>query len=523
MTDKSQTEGQILILADHRFCRGIRMTKRTLLLLLLWCVLSLGASAQYNCASSTKLVCQIPFATGGSTAGATAPLTNAVAFNAPIAAQLSQLPLVSSASGVTIIFDKANNPIGTTENLGPILTEQAQTIGRHRLFLGFSFQQFNFNSIDGIGLGRVPFVYQAAAGNVSQYIQETEHISFKFDQYIALATFGLTSRTDFTMVLPFERVSIGSGATMGTAGTQYFVGPAPNYQQLGTGPSPQPYVVGSASGIGDILFNIKQWFYKGERTNIAGGFLMRLPTGDALNYLGSGAYGYNPYAVLSYQLKPWISPHARIGYQWNTNTVLVPNGIRGPSRLPGGFQYDVGADTLIWKKFSTTLAADLLGYYVVNSPYLIPTTTSIPGYGLTFPNLEKVTKSYNWIRLALELNEAHQQPRLLDLCQCAMADEQRRPSQQSGATYRNILQVQAASWRPMCNARGTGPTRNGVDPQPWISPRNLVGLSPSAKPCPLPSRPLRAIGRFEAAAVLPPGGESAICIAQASQGKIFFQ
>ena len=361
------------------------MTKRTLLLLLLWCVLSLGASAQYNCASSTKLVCQIPFATGGSTAGATAPLTNAVAFNAPIAAQLSQLPLVSSASGVTIIFDKANNPIGTTENLGPILTEQAQTIGRHRLFLGFSFQQFNFNSIDGIGLGRVPFVYQAAAGNVSQYIQETEHISFKFDQYIALATFGLTSRTDFTMVLPFERVSIGSGATMGTAGTQYFVGPAPNYQQLGTGPSPQPYVVGSASGIGDILFNIKQWFYKGERTNIAGGFLMRLPTGDALNYLGSGAYGYNPYAVLSYQLKPWISPHARIGYQWNTNTVLVPKpDFSGPSRLPGGFQYDFGADMKAIK--NVTLAIDLLGNQFLNSPALkigpFNSPLGIPGYDL---------------------------------------------------------------------------------------------------------------------------------------------
>ena len=372
------------------------MTKRTLLFLVMWCLSSVGAIAQQfpNCGSSTtKLVCQIPFATGGTGSITAQAQKTAIAFNASIAAQLTQLPLQSSASGVVFVFNKALGVDEPLENLGPILTDRAQTLGKNRLFVGFSFQEFNFNSIDGIGLGAVPYVYQATSGSVSQYVQETEHISFKVNQYVVLATYGLTNKTDISIILPFERVSIGSGAASGPPGTQYFVGPPPGYAQLGTGPVNQPYVVGIASGIGDILFNIKQLFVKGERTNVSGGFLLRIPSGDALNYLGSGAYGLNPYAVLSYQIKPWIAPHARIGYQWNTNTVLIPNarGV-GPSRLPGGFQYGLGVDTKVVK--NVTLAADFLGNQFLNSPTLLAGTSYIPGYKQNPPSVTPGTASY---------------------------------------------------------------------------------------------------------------------------------
>jgi hypothetical protein len=298
------------------------------------------------------------------------------------------------------VFNKALGVDEPLENLGPILTERAQTLGKNKLFLGFSFQRFTFNSIDGIGLGAVPYVYQTVTSPgplpFSQYSQEKEHISFNVNQYVVLATYGLTNKTDISIVLPFERVSIGSGAASGPPGTQYFVGAPPGYAQLGTGPVRQRYVVGTASGIGDILFNIKQLFVKGERTNVSGGFLLRIPSGDALNYLGSGAYGLNPYAVLSYQIKPWIAPHARIGYQWNTNTVLIPNGRGGSSRLPGGFQYDLGADAKVVK--NVTLAGDFLGNQFLNSPALATGTYSppvgIPGYNLHPISVTGVTTTY---------------------------------------------------------------------------------------------------------------------------------
>ncbi len=61
---------------------------------------------------------------------------------------------------------------------------------------------------------------------------------------------------------------------------------------------------------------------------------------------------------MSYQWK--VAPHARLGYQWNTNTVLIPSSSSGgSSRLPGGFQYDIGADWSATKQI--TVAGDFLG------------------------------------------------------------------------------------------------------------------------------------------------------------------
>ena len=354
------------------------MIRRTLSFLLLCSVWGVAALAQIDCTTSTKLVCQIPVATR-----ATAPGTvgnQAQAFNASFAAQLSQLPLPSSATGIVLVFDKSTNDYKVLDNLGPILTDRARTIGKRRLYLGFSFQQFNFNSINGIKLDSVPFVLTSTSGNQDQYFVQTQNISFKFNQYVALATYGLTAHTDVSLIMPIVRVSLGVGQTVyGSAGygTEYIVNhppqQPPTYGQVQV---PIPYTPGIASGIGDVMVNVKHEFTGESRVRFAGGMLLRFPTGDALNYLGSGAYGFNPYGVFSYDSR--VSPHARIGYIWNTNTVLIQStnisspsctststppaaGCVSSSQLPGGLQYDVGADAKIFQR--VTLAADLFGKF----------------------------------------------------------------------------------------------------------------------------------------------------------------
>jgi hypothetical protein len=75
---------------------------------------------------------------------------------------------------------------------------------------------------------------------------------------------------------------------------------------------------------------------------------VRFPTGDALSYLGSGSYGFKPFAVYSYRAR--ISPHVLIGYEWNTDSVTagdLTTGTKGD--LPNDFIYTVGADARIFK------------------------------------------------------------------------------------------------------------------------------------------------------------------------------
>ena len=82
--------------------------------------------------------------------------------NEAVGIQVSQLPLASPSSGITFSFDKVTKleTPSTDESLGPVLGERAGTIGRRKLFLGFSYQYFNFSSIDGRDINNIPTVLQ---------------------------------------------------------------------------------------------------------------------------------------------------------------------------------------------------------------------------------------------------------------------------------------------------------------------------------------------------------------------------
>ncbi len=361
------------------------MIRRTLQLLLMVTISSIGALGQINCtppsSSAQKLVCQIPFSTGvftnnSSASAAQSALQAVTAFNTAFATQVTQLPLASSSAGTVVLY-KAGVP-ETFDNLGPILTDRAQTVGKHQLYLGSAATQFVFTDIDGISLGSVPFTYEATATDKTTgavlsntYTTERTNIHFTVDLLINVATFGLSSRIDFSAIVPYERVSIGAG----TFDSNAYILNASNVQVFAYA-VPPTYTPGTAHGIGDVVFNGKGQLWRGEHAAVAAAINVRTPTGDDQNYLGSGAWGFNPYVVFSYLSK--VSPHAKIGYQWNTSTELnnptLTSG--GNQALPGGVEYDVGADWAALKR--VTFAGDVLGSQYVNGVKLTSTNTTLP-------------------------------------------------------------------------------------------------------------------------------------------------
>jgi hypothetical protein len=116
----------------------------------------------------------------------------------------------------------------------------------------------------------------------------------------------------------------------------------PDFNFTGSGSVPQ----NSATGISDVVARVKWNAWEGERAGIAVGVDVRFPTGDALNYLGSGSYGLRPFFVFSYRAR--ISPHVLVGYETNTNSITagdLTTGVKGS--LPNDFVYTAGADARI--------------------------------------------------------------------------------------------------------------------------------------------------------------------------------
>lgn len=348
---------------------------------------------QINCTNSMKLVCEYPFATGlgnntsalnGGKTSISASTEGAI-LDSALATQLSQLPLATASAGTVVI--PQGGAYLTLFNLGPILVDRAQPIERGKIFWGFTASQYVFTDIDGKSLGSLPFGYSATADNNSgtassiTYTSETTKLSFVADQFVGVVTLGVTKKMDMSLIVPVLRVSVGAYSLAPTNVTVNANGSAP-FVQSGT-----PTVAhGSASGVGDGAASFKYMVYSGERSRLSAGTIVRAPTGDALNFLGSGAWGFNPYLVYGYLAR--FSPHMKIGYQWNTKTELNnPSGTAGGNLgLPGGLEYNVGGDWAMSKRF--TVALDLLGNQFLNSQRLIAGTIPLtnPSGTLVNPN-----------------------------------------------------------------------------------------------------------------------------------------
>ena len=445
------------------------MLKRTLLGLCVVILLAAGSAmgqavCPLNGTSSKNLICLIPQIYGPNGLSSGGPLLTAFGHEAhfgndfvaefrpistAVGTQLSSLPIASPSSGITFVYDPALKTFSpaTEQTLGPILGERADTIGRNRAYVGFSYQYFNFDTIDGTDLNTVPAVFQHQpftpdnvntfacpnqtgltgkyAGDpcfVRDFIQATNSIDLTVHQYTFYATYGITRHLDISVVVPIlnVRMNVRSNATIVPNAVAPPIANFPGQVFHQFDPAKVPTCgntspclegtfsdSGSASGIGDVVFRGKYEVYKGEHAGVALGVDVRTPTGDEKNYLGSGAAGVKPFGVFSYSAR--VSPHVELGYEVNGDSILAGNFVgstNSTGSLPNRFIYIVGADAAINKRL--TAAFDLYGQHLSDSPRLVSTTytdlgkcsdvtcTSLAA-GTTHPNVAGVTTGSNLV------------------------------------------------------------------------------------------------------------------------------
>ena len=361
---------------------------RNVLALLMLMMLAESAPAQINCGAGTSspssnLACLVQVAqtpSGLSPAsplqpappGGAVPVRDSLNFlSSAIGAEVSQIPLASPASG--IIY--TNNPVTQLpeqldQSFGPILTQRAQTIGRHNLYFATTYQYFLLQDIDSLALKNLPAViYLNSPGNSVSGPPDIAGISnnflqLKVHQFVGYLTYGLTGRVDVSVAIPLLRVDLRDTFSESFAVSSSFPRPA---TVSGTR-------AGEATGIGDIVFATKVNAWKLRRAQKDhGGFSLgvevRLPSGDSHSYLGSGANGAKPFANFAYA--GHFSPHFNIGYQFNGKTDLITVASSSTSTLvkgtlPNRLIYSGGVDFALFKKL--TVNVDCIAQHVFDAP-----------------------------------------------------------------------------------------------------------------------------------------------------------
>ena len=342
--------------------------------------------------------------------------------NSEIGVQLSQLPIAAPVAG--ILF--TGGVVVATESYGPVLTDRAETLRAHTAFIGISYQHFEFDKIDGVNLRSLGVVLthepepticttfpaipcvNGEPTFTNDIIGTTTGVDLKMHQLTLVGSYALTNRVEISLALPISnmRMAVQSLATI------YSFEPPPlNHRFVqASNDARETYIdssdarFGSAeasTGVGDLTIRgkFKPWQSADEKSALAMGLDLRVPTGDPYNFLGAGTWGVRPFVVWS--RTGLVSPHATIGFQGNGSSVLAGNVTSQPvtkAKLPDIFSYYAGADISLGHVGSVT--TDFIGQSLLSASKLAQ-TTYVDYNGASHPNITSSTETVNEFSISL--------------------------------------------------------------------------------------------------------------------------
>lgn len=343
--------------------------------------------------------------------------------SANIATALSVVPLASPASGVIFKTDPSTGvELPADATLGPVFVERAETIGKNKFYIGITNQDFHFTSLNGQSLNSLVGLYAGGgqssitlgSGQIGTAVPASFNMSMdvRLSQNTAFITYGATNRFDISVGLPIVHSSVAAttydaqiyaGEGNGKIGDCWCV----NTFTPGKAPSPsnpnslfEPLVGQSSlgrTGFGDLLLRFKGTVVDEPNFVLALGTDLRLPTGDAQNFLGTGTTSIKPFMALSLYTKQSheivFAPHFNLGWQYSGKSSLAGE-VQGTSStsspaLPFTTSKDFLPDVLSWAVGSevafgrrNTLVVDILGDQIGlihGIPTLETQTVSISG------------------------------------------------------------------------------------------------------------------------------------------------
>lgn len=321
-------------------------------------------------------------------------------FSTALVGQLVTVPLPSPASGFTYRFDASLGVFErSTQSFGPILAERAETVGAGHVSIGAALQRFSFDSVEGLGLERVPAVFTHdnahLRGGREDVVTTLNSIDASVSQFLTFVTLGVTDRLDVSLAVPVVAtdVTVVSDATVQRIGT---TNPLTHFFRQSDGEVGTRRLFtarASAAGLGDLTVRLK-----GTAVRTAGGGLglgldVRIPTGDEMNLLGTGAAGLEPFVIWSATYAK-VSPHVNAGYQWNGSSVLAGDPAAGVAAdFPDQVNWVAGADLSVNARL--TVALDLIGRYLLDANRLVPEEFHALDGRSVFPNITFASGSFS--------------------------------------------------------------------------------------------------------------------------------
>ena len=299
-------------------------------------------------------------------------------FTDAIASNISNFPLSSTVSSETFRL-VGGVPTPTSNSFGPIFAERAQTLGRGRFDVGFSYSAISFDRIRGTPMDDIDlsFVHQnidspgctaffgedCALQGTPRFehdvIQLELDLSIQAEIYAFNMTFGVLDWLDVGVAVPVVQLGI-DGSSVATVipsqvdDPQHFFGGTQAEPILSTSGSTS----GATTGLGDVAARVKARITDGEQADIGILGEIKIPTGREEDFLGTGETSVRALFIGSATLGEF-APHVNFGYMY-----------RGGEGVSDSFQLAAGFDQRLsdW----STFVIDLLGDFKMGDSLRFP-------------------------------------------------------------------------------------------------------------------------------------------------------
>lgn len=299
--------------------------------------------------------------------------------NSALASSLGFFSLNSGVSGYTLDL-VLGVPVRTTESLGPLIAERAETLGARKLSLAFSYTRLDFKRFEANRLSDISVIVESRDLNGDgmlgppgtldvelDTINLDLDIDIEQDIFALFARYGVAEHWDVGVVVPILRNRVRAEAKASlkrfpTADGQQSSKALHNFFQDICAPDcsdpegdrKRSTIRRSASGFGDVLLRTKYNFLRDKERwpDLAVRGQIKLPTGKEADLLGTGHTNFELLLIASRQFGRF-APHLNVSYELTT----------GPSDLDC-LRYVVGFDARIHRRL--TLALETTGRWAPN-------------------------------------------------------------------------------------------------------------------------------------------------------------
>lgn len=254
--------------------------------------------------------------------------------NDQLGREVRTLPIgTSSPAGIAY---KYNAEQGTydliSRDLGPVLARGSRTLGKGNWSFAATVTAFQYDEFDGNGIGELradsQHDFDIIPPDNSAESFENDIVRVMFDVDIEVQTlslfgsYGITDRLDINVIVPIVSIDLSVDAMASVVES-----PLNNLAQDGItvhqfdadGEAPNDSVSGDETGIGDIAIGLTYQLAAEQNYSVASAFIVKTPTGDEDNFLGTGSTTLQPALFAELDLGSIFGIHGNIGYEWDSD------------------------------------------------------------------------------------------------------------------------------------------------------------------------------------------------------------